>query len=141
MPIYQYSCDNPECECDTFETYQSIKEGALKICPYCQTQSIERVIHSVYVFIRQEPKTLGSLADANRKRLGESYCQEQEQKIREERLSASEFVGKLPKGASKGPKRIAMDTPWRKANEPVDLSLAKMNKEQKQKYIMTGKKP
>lgn len=38
-------------------------------------------------------------------------------------------------------KREAKDTPWRKANEPVDLSLCRMNKEQTEKYIITGKKP
>lgn len=89
--------------------------------------------------INKEPKTLGMLADQNRKRLGKAYCEDQQQKIREERLTASEFVGSLPQGASVI-KREAKDTPWRKANEPVDLSLSRMNKEQTEKYIMTGKK-
>ena len=140
MPNYEYSCKNVACECDTFQTYQSIKEDPLKICPFCGEETIERTFHAVPVMISSEPKTLGALADLNRKKLGRAYCEDQEQKMRDERLSASEFVGSLPKGASTI-KREAKDTPWRKANEKVDTSLAKLSPEQKHKYIMTGKKP
>lgn len=90
--------------------------------------------------VHGEPKTVGGLADLNRKKLGRAYCEDQEQKMKNERLTANEFVGSLPAGASVR-KREAKDTPWRKANEPVDLSLAKMNKEQTERYMMTGKKP
>lgn len=139
MPNYEYHCSNKHCECDTFQTYQSIREDLLKECPYCGEKTIERTFHAVPVMISNEPKTLGSLAELNRKKFGRAYCEDQEQKMREERLSASEFVGSLPKGA-KTIKREAKDTPWRKAYEKVDTSLAKLDKEQRHKYIMTGKK-
>lgn len=92
----------------------------------------------MHVAIKQY-NTLGALADANRKKLGIYGLEEKQRQLREERLSANEFVGSLPQGASVV-KREAKDTPWRKANEPVDLSLTRMNKEQTHKYIMTGKK-
>lgn len=139
MPTYEYICKNVACICHTFQTYQSIKEDPLKICPYCSQASIERTFHAVQVMIHGEPKTLGTLAEANRRKFGRSYCEDQEQKMREEKMSASEFVGSLPKGASVV-KREAKDTPWRKAHEKVDTSLAKLNEEQRHKYIMTGKK-
>jgi putative FmdB family regulatory protein len=140
MPNYQYLCSNEDCTQRIFDTHQSIHDAPLVNCPLCQ-QSIQRVIHSPRdVFVNGEPKTLGVLAEQNRKRLGESYCQEKEQQMREERLNASEFKGKLPTGASVGEKRVAHDTWWRKANEPVDLSLATMTPEKTEKYIMTGKK-
>jgi hypothetical protein len=88
----------------------------------------------------KEVKTLGQLADQNRKKLGRAYCEDQERKIKEERLNASEFVGSLPAGASVR-KREFKDTPWREAHEKVDTSLASMSKEQTERYIMTGKKP
>lgn len=80
------------------------------------------------------------MADANRKKFGHNYCDEQEARIRDERLSANEFVGSLPPGASVV-KRQAKDTAWRKAKEPVDMSLAKMTKKQINEYLLTGKKP
>lgn len=139
MPTYEYHCSNQQCECDTFQTHQSIKEEPLKTCPFCGEESIERVIHAVAVMVRGEPKTLGALADLNRKKFGENYCQEKQNEYKEQMLNANAFTGRLPKGATVQ-KRERKDTPWRKANEPVDLSLAKMNKNQKEKYIITGQK-
>ena len=139
MPTYEYICSNTSCVCDTFQTYQSIREDPLKQCPYCGEETIERTFHAVPVMINGDPKTLGALAEANRKKFGRAYCEDQEQKMRDERISASEFVGSLPQGASVV-KREAKDTPWRKAHEKFDTSLAKLDKEKKHKYIMIGKK-
>lgn len=135
MPNYEYHCSNIECECDTFQTHQSIKEDPLKICPYCEEESISRVIHAVPVIINGEPKTIGALADLNRKKFGESYCQEQQLKNREAILKQNEFTGSLPNGVS----RDAV-VKRKLTNKSVDMSLSRMNHEQKKKYILTGKK-
>lgn len=137
--IYEYKCSNPSCECDTFTTSQSIKEDPLKICPYCNQESISRTFHAVPVFVNGDYKTLGALADANRKKLGRSYIEDKQRQYEEDKLNASQYAGKLPDGASII-KREKKDTPWRKKNEKIDMSLNRLTKEQQQKYILTGKK-
>ena len=43
MPTYEYRCDNCDHE---FETFQSIKAGALKKCPECGKLKLQRLISS-----------------------------------------------------------------------------------------------
>ncbi len=139
MPVYVYKCKNEQCEADTFETSQGYKDEALTTCPYCKTESIYRVMSLMHIAVK-EVKTIGQLADKNRRELGTYGYQEKMRQLQEERLTTNEFKGSLPKGASVV-QREAKDTPWRKATEKVDTSLARMNKEQTERFVMTGKKP
>lgn len=139
MPIYQYSCNNKDCECETFETSQSYKDEALTVCPYCKMESIYRVMSLMHIAVK-EVKTVGQLADKNRRAMGQYGYEDAMRKIQEDKLTTNQFVGSLPKGASVV-QREAKDTPWRKATENVDTSLARMNKEQTERYVMMGKKP
>ena len=41
MPTYEYRCDNCGHE---FETFQSIKDGALRKCPECGKLKLQRLI-------------------------------------------------------------------------------------------------
>jgi len=41
MPTYEYACDNCEYQ---FETFQSMKDRALKRCPKCGKSALKRMI-------------------------------------------------------------------------------------------------
>ncbi len=140
MPTYCYSCSNPECVCQTYEVYESIKADAMTICPYCSGASVHRVPQQISSVINKTPKTLGSQMDLNTKRMGKYKMQEEIRKMQEERLTKNEFVGTLPEGASIV-KREAKDTWWRKGTEKIDMSLANLTPSQTEKYVMTGRKP
>ena len=43
MPTYEYICKNADC-LHTFETFQSMKDSALTICPECNQPTLKRKI-------------------------------------------------------------------------------------------------
>ncbi len=66
MPIYEYKC--LECEHE-LEAYQGVKDAPLIECPDCGKHTLERLISSVFGFVR-DIKTLGQLAEKNTKKAG-----------------------------------------------------------------------
>lgn len=41
MPLYEYICNNEECENDTFEVLTSY-EDSVEVCPVCNLKSRDR---------------------------------------------------------------------------------------------------
>ena len=111
MPTYHYKCEN--CSND-FEQYQSIKDDTLTLCNECGMHTLYRVIHNTDCFV-ENITTIGQQRDKNTKLMGQNEVQERYLKDKSQ---------KIPLNASK-----------------VDMSLAKLTKEQQQHYIMTGQKP
>ncbi len=66
MPIYEYQCQ--ECEHRT-DAYQGVKDAPLIECPNCGKHMLERLISSVFGFVK-EVRTLGQLAEKNTKKAG-----------------------------------------------------------------------
>lgn len=111
MPVYVYHCEPDDGGCgDRFETVQGYHDKPLKRCKACRKHKLRREITKPY--FKQQPKTLGSLADANTAKM----TQEQKDRIRPE------------KPEKKPP-------PW--GNPPKGLMTA--SEQKKLDYIMTGK--
>ena len=100
MPEYHYKCNSCEFE---FLLSHSIHQKLLTDCPNCKEISLSTVIYPVY-FFDKTPKTVGSLAEKQRKERGHygaeaadfKIKQEQEQ-MRKDRIKALEKS--MPKGA------------------------------------------
>jgi putative FmdB family regulatory protein len=133
--IYRYLCDNCQCE---FEEYQSIKDASLTKCPNCEQETLHRVITGGAGIIDKTPRTLGTLAEQNRKKFGRDYCEAKEREIKERTRKAKKHLMKLPEGAERlNPEPYQPF--WRKGK--LDTSLGHMTKEQTRRYIHHGKKP
>lgn len=122
MPLYDYTCS--ECEHILIDVRQSFKDEPLLHCDECGNDSLQRTIYAPHVFVRQEPKTLGALADRNTENMS-----------KEEHAIACESV----------------DNPFKKEQEKPSLTnnkhttankkeIRKMNSTQIDKYIETGEK-
>lgn len=137
MPTYHYRCANQNCLYE-FETYQSIKDDALETCMSCSEKTLHRVIYAAQVFSRQEPKTLGALAEQNTSKLGRYekenlYQNMKERKAMAKKAAAEELQKKLPSGA----KVMQPDA----SPIEIDKKLASFNNEQIRKYVDSGVKP
>jgi putative FmdB family regulatory protein len=145
MPTYLYRCKLESCQHE-FETYHSIKADYLVNCPHCEQPTLSVIPFAVGVLVKDEPKTIGSLAEKNTDKLGRYGREDLWAKIDQNKKDAKEAAReelskKLPSGAS------LPEIP----NSPikiggVDISkpnprLNELNKEQKIKYIHEGKLP
>jgi len=111
--LYDYGCDN----CGHFleDVQQSIHDEALKKCPSCGQNALERVPYGgIGSFMKNNSNTIGSQADKNWSQMGSYQRSEIEAKSK-----------------SKSDERSAKDE-RRKINS--------MTEAQKQKYIITGEK-
>lgn len=128
MPTYHYICNN--CS-HSFENIEGFHDKRLKKCPECHRQKLRQIYYAPAAIIRSSISgssgTLGTYAEANDKRIG-SY-----------KLSEMESI-KQEQTASHKKKHKVKDPFWRKGR-PINRKLAKLNKEQKQAYILDGKLP
>jgi putative FmdB family regulatory protein len=112
MPTYHYACS--ECK-EEFEIFHSIKESLRKICPFCEKAGLSVVLDEPPVIINKEVKTIGQLAEKNARELGRYGLQEKmEADGTFERIKQREKRDEIKK-------------------------VAKLNPEQKKRYIETGK--
>jgi putative FmdB family regulatory protein len=74
MITYEYECS----DCDNkLEIGQSIKDKPISLCNKCGNNTLSRVISGgISPIVKQEPKTLGQLADRNTKKMGKYELQE-----------------------------------------------------------------
>lgn len=86
MPVYDYLCSN--CETELKDVHQSITEKAIIHCANCGNDTLERVIHSPMIFVRQEATTIGQLSERNTKRLGRSEVEERTLQDKDSKKSA-----------------------------------------------------
>jgi len=116
MPTYDYICE--DCSHEINDIEQSIKDKPLVKCPNCNKYKLERVIYGgCHVSVRSIT-TIGQLADKNFKKF-KSLNNEKQAKIKEEKNESP--------------------VPWHKG-ESTRAEINKMTINQKQKYIMEGKK-
>lgn len=140
MLTYEYECQ--ECKYN-FETRQSIKDKPLVECPQCKSQTLERIIGSDIIFIDKTPRTLGTLAEKNTRKMG-SYEKDKKQKETEDRSNLArkraveegmKLKGLTPIDTSK------IKKPWYSKNAPPTSKLQKLNNKQKKDYIEKGTLP
>lgn len=125
MPNYHYICKNCEYE---FEVFQSIHENPKKRCEKCKKHKLERIIYAAMV-IDKTPKTIGSWAEAENKKLGAEQVELKKKKLMEE--------SKVPyTGPGKPLKKEKIKPWWRTSDKPLDLKTVK----NVEKYIITGDK-
>ena len=110
----------------------------MKICPECETEGLYRVIHAVHCSVRQDPKTVGAIADRNTSKMSNAHKSEMYEKQEYNKQLArararEELAAKLPTGAS-------IPNPPSSEIPKVDMSLTKLTPQQTEKYIETGKK-
>lgn len=118
--LYDYLCD--ECGHKMIDVYQSIKDDALKTCPSCQKESLNRVVYGGIASFVKDVKTIGQLADKNWTKLGHYQRSEKEEQAKLERQSKEEkSVFSAFGSASK-------------------KEINKMTPEQQKRYIITGDK-
>lgn len=86
------------------------------------------------------PKTLGGLADYNRKHMGSVHYQEKVQQMANERKQLTKYCGVVPEGGELCDKSSFKETPWAKDTLPVE-KINKMTGQQKKDYVLTGKTP
>ena len=129
MPLYENHCDN--CN-HTWETLQTYLAEPVNVCEVCGNNNVRRV-YSISHIVGCQKETLGKLAERNTKKMGGS-AGEQIQKMANERSgSVSSFKGKLPEGAAENKRPVNRPGP--------DMSLNRLTPQQKDHYILTGKRP
>ncbi len=120
MPIYQYTCEFGHLK----EEYQSIKDfdkNRVVVCDECGN-NMESYIGSPPLGFVQNITTVGQLGEKNWKELGKVRQQEQ--------------IGKQKEAKEAAAKEIGISNDVRKARK-----LANLTKDQRRKYIQTGKLP
>ena len=154
MPLFDYICSNPDCPVETFESFSSFNEAPLAKCACGQFTEKRLISGGTFVSIKGL-QTLGSLADKNRKEMGQ-YLYDKKMREKEERaIMASNYVGQsngTPRERKVGDKDYI--PPWRSTKE-IDKSLERLappvvaqestkldikTTEEAHRYIMTGKK-
>jgi len=129
MPIYEYLCQT--CTYN-FEQKQSIHDDALEECPSCLCKSLERVIFAPMLISNGEPRTLGTLAEKNRRKMGQYAIDKRVRDRKEKDKKARKLV--LPEGASRS--TLKKEKPfWRTEDKPLNLHKIK----NVEKYILEGK--
>ena len=110
--LYDYGCHN--CGETLEDVKQSIHDEALKKCPSCGQNALERVPYGGLGAFVKDAKTIGQIADKNWSNMG-SYKRSEIEAQNKDKSEAS-----------------------RKRSERKEIN--NMSAEQKRKYIMTGKK-
>jgi len=81
--LYDYQCNNENCNIIWEDVKQSIHDKPKKKCPKCKCLSLERIITGgIGISIIKEPTTIGQLADKNYKK-NASKIQEEKHKKKE----------------------------------------------------------
>ena len=116
--LYDYQCD--KCAYNMIDVYQSIHEEALISCPNCGENSLQRVIHGGFACFVKDIKTIGQLADKNWSTLGTYKRSEIEENGKNKKNNEQSVFSSCGNASKK--------------------EINKMTTEQKQRYIMEGKK-
>tara|TARA_B100000700_G_scaffold195735_1_gene215428 strand:- start:11869 stop:12228 length:360 start_codon:yes stop_codon:yes gene_type:complete len=119
MINYDYICKN--CGHELKDVLQSIKDDPLTLCEKCGEHSLSRVIFGGRAAFVENISTIGQLADKNTRHMGSYQKSELEAKAKESKPNASETIYSKHAKATKG-------------------EINKMSEQQKQNYILKGKK-
>lgn len=110
--LYDYGCHS--CGETLEDVKQSIHDEALVKCPSCGKDSLERILHGGLGAFVKDAKTIGQLADKNWSKLG-SYQRSEIESQNKYNLES-------------------------KSNRNDKREIMKMTEQQKERYIITGKK-
>jgi len=115
MNRYDYVCQ--KCSHELRDVLQSIKDPPQKKCPKCGKEGLKRVLYGgLYISVKQDPTTVGQLADRNTSKMGSYQKSELEEKIKN-------------------------SAPTTDKHAPATRSeINKMSEKQQRRYIMEGKK-
>ena len=109
MPLYDYECSH--CGVVQKDVQQSIREKPKKKCITCGKKALQRIIYGgAYVFVSQEPSTIGQLADKNAKKNASKIQEAEHEKNKSQ------------------------------SRNDLSRQLNRMTPQQKRRYIMEGKK-
>lgn len=125
MPSYEYRCSN--CG-DEFEEMQPYHSKPLVKCRVCRKHALERLLSCSLGAVKQDPKTIGHLAERNTSKMS---TWELESKIQED---ADMRIPNMPGHKGTKGKR------GRKMTEN-EKKLANANEAQVHEYITKGKLP
>ena len=118
MPTYDYECEN--CSHQLLDVKQSFNEEPLSFCPECKEPRLYRVITGgIHVSVKNV-NTIGQLADKNASN-NKSIINENQQRISEN-------------------KKVPEKNWYDKHQTATNKEVQNMTKQQKQRYIMEGKK-
>ena len=121
MPEYEYRC--LDCEHEFSEHQDMKKYKPRKKCPSCNKHKLQRVLGTFTAFVRDEPTTLGQLAERNNQKFGRYE------------------LDKKRKEQNKGKNVDKKHEPWYHKNGKASQDeVVKMTPEQKKRYIQEGKK-
>lgn len=70
MPRYDYKCQNPDCDHSLIDVIQSFYDDAFTKCEKCNQNTLERVLYTPYFTIKNDPTTIGQLAERNSQKMG-----------------------------------------------------------------------
>lgn len=144
--IYIYHCRDENCD-ELFESKacgsKMFPDKPKSKCPSCGQRTLELVLEAPFCYVTGNTGvTVGTYAERHRRELGEAECQEREARKAEQKEQFRNLMAQKP--LPKGMKRLdkPKEAPWWRPNSKgPDLSLNKLSKEQKEKFIMTGEKP
>ena len=119
MINYDYICKS--CGHELKDVLQSIKDDPLTLCEKCVEHSLSRVIFGGRAAFVENISTIGQLADKNTRGMGSYQKSELEAKAKESKPKSSETIYSKHAKATKG-------------------EINKMSEQQKQNYILRGKK-
>ena len=138
MPVYEYECQNQDCQFG-FEIEQSIKDEAYIKCPACKKRKLERLLFPVAGFVRKDPTTLGQQAERNMKKMGKEGLASARRKLeKEQEQSRQESLQRLEKSLPPGAKitQKAEHKPW---YGKLPSNLKNADTKRLNKYIVEGK--
>lgn len=138
MITYEYECQNPDCGF-AFEIRQSIHDKQLVKCPVCKKKKLERLLFATYGFVRQDPTTLGQLAERNMEKMGkEGLAKARREQTAQQEASRQEALKRLestlPSGATIAPQQE--HKPW---YGKLPTTLKNSTQDKFKKYILDGK--
>ena len=119
MINYDYICKN--CGHELKDVLQSIKDDPLTFCDKCGEHSLSRVIFGGRAAFVENVSTIGQLADKNTRRMGAYQKSEIEAKAKESKPKSTETI-------------------YSKHTTATKNEINKMSEQQKQNYILRGKK-
>lgn len=119
MPIYDYECS--ECEHALEDVTQGMTEKPLTLCPACGEPALLRVISGGLGFQVKKVETIGQLeaknTKANKSRIDEAAAKRKEETPEEPKTWVDKYGG-----------------------DATSQEINKMSPNQKQRYVMEGKK-
>ncbi len=138
MPNYHYKCDNCEHE---FEITQGYHDKRLKKCSECKKHKLYIVLYAPYVAVKlgdNDIKSLDHLGRRNWEKDSKAGIIIERAEAKKERKELEARNTPLPGGM----KRVNKPTkkPWWRDGNKIDTSLADLNDNKRNEYILKGKK-